>query len=152
MVLTVSEGLDPDLPLAALLRAARATLGRAIRSALEDAGYEDLPANGPYVMSATAVAGVPLALIIERLGLSKQAAGHLVDLLVLRGYLDRQVDPEDRRRLVVLPTDRGMAAAQVIREAADLLEADLVAAVGDAALRTTRRTLACLATLDGEDA
>jgi DNA-binding MarR family transcriptional regulator len=152
MVLSMPEDVDPELPLAALLRAARATLGRAIRSALEAAGYDDLPANGPYVMSATSVAGVPLAAIIERLGLSKQAAGHLVDLLVLRGYLDRQVDPEDRRRLVVLPTDRGRAAAQVIREAADLLEADLVAAVGDAALRTTRRTLAFLATLDGDDA
>jgi|SRR5579872_1021840 len=148
----VPEDVVPELPLAALLRAARTTIRRAIRSALEDAGYEDLPANGPYVLSAISVAGVPLAVIIERLGLSKQAAGHLVDLLVLRGYLDRQVDPEDRRRLVVLPTDRGMAAAQVIRQTAELLEANLVAVVGDAALQTTRRTLACLGTIDGVDA
>lgn len=144
--------MAPELPLAALLRAARTTIRRAIRAALEDAGYEDLPANGPYVMSAASAAGVPLAVIIERLGLSKQAAGHLVDLLVLRGYLDRQVDPEDRRRLVVLLTERGTAAAQVIRQAADLLEARLVAMVGDADLQTTRRTLACLATIDGDDA
>jgi len=136
-----------QLPLAALLRAARMTMGRAIRSALEDAGYDDLPTNGPYVISATSVAGVPLAVIIERLGLSKQAAGHLVDLLVLRGYLHRQVDPEDRRRLVVLPTERGAGAALVIRQVADLLEARLVARLGDADLQATRRTLACLATM-----
>lgn len=144
--------MAPDLPLSALLREARTAIRRAVRSALEGAGYEDLPANGPYVMSATSVAGVPLSVIIERLGLSKQAAGHLVDLLVLRGYLDRQVDPEDRRRLVVLPTDRGAAAAEVIRQTMELLEAKLVAVVGDAALQTTRRTLASLATIDGEDA
>lgn len=127
-------------------------MGRTIRSALEGAGYEDLPVNGPYVISATSVAGAPLAVIIERLGLSKQAAGHLVDLLVLRGYLDRQVDPEDRRRLVVLPTERGAAAAQVIHQAADLLEAKLVATVGGADLQATRRTLASLARMDNDDA
>jgi DNA-binding MarR family transcriptional regulator len=127
-------------------------MGRAIRAALEDAGYDDLPANGPYVISATSVAGIPLAVIIERLGLSKQAAGHLVDLLVLRGYLDRQVDPEDRRRLVVLPTERGAAAALVIRQVADLLEARLAAELGDADLQATRRTLTCLATMANDDA
>jgi DNA-binding MarR family transcriptional regulator len=141
-----------QVPLAALLRAARNTVGRAIRSALEDAGYDDVPANGPYVISATSVAGVPLAVIIERLGLSKQAAGHLVDLLVLRGYLDRQVDPEDRRRLVVSPTERGAAAALVIRQVANLLEARVAAELGDADLLATRRTLACLARMADFDA
>lgn len=141
----------PELSLAALLRAARTTMGRAIRTALEEAGYDDLPANGPYVVSATSVAGVPLAVIIERLGLSKQAAGHLVDLLVLRGYLDREVDPEDRRRLVVLPTERGAAAAAVVGQVADLLEARLSATVGDTDLQATRRTLMCLATMADDD-
>jgi DNA-binding MarR family transcriptional regulator len=141
-----------EVPLAALLRAARSSVGRAIRSALEDAGYDDVPANGPYVISATSVAGVPLAVIIERLGLSKQAAGHLVDLLVLRGYLERQVDPEDRRRLVVSPTERGAAAALVIGQVADLLEARVAAELGDADLLATRRTLARLSTMADVDA
>lgn len=143
---------SPLAPLAALLRAARTSLRRAIQSALEDAGYDDLPVNGPYAISAASVAGVPLAEIIERLGLSKQAAGHLVDLLVLRGYLDRHVDPTDRRRLVVGPTERGAAAALVIRKAADELEARLVARVGGNDVDATRRTLACLATMGDDDA
>jgi len=148
----MASDVPSELPLAALLRAARSAVGRAIRSALEDAGYDDVPANGPYVISATSVAGVPLAVIIERLGLSKQAAGHLVDLLVLRGYLDRQVDPEDRRRLVVSPTERGAAAALVIRQVADLLEARVATELGDADLLATRRTLVCLATMANVDA
>ncbi len=140
-----------ELPLAAVLRMARTAMGRAIRRALEGAGYDDLPANGPFVISATSVAGLPLAAIIDRLGLSKQAAGHLVDVLVLRGYLDRHVDPADRRRLVVVPTERGTAAASVIRHAADRLESRLVASVGTADLRATRRTLSCLGAMDGDD-
>ena len=140
------------LPLPALLRAARTTLARSIRLALEEAGYDDLPANGPYVVSATTTTGIPLAVIIQRLGLSKQAAGHLVDLLVVRGYLDRHVDPEDRRRLVVAPTERGVAAALVIRKAADLLEAQLATDMGEADLRATRRTLACLAAMASDAA
>jgi DNA-binding MarR family transcriptional regulator len=131
---------------------ARNTLGKRIRSALEDAGYDDLPANGPYVISATSVAGVPLAAIIDQLGLSKQASGHLVDLLVLRGYLDRGVDPVDRRRLIVSPTDRGTDAARVIRTAADALEADLVVAVGASDVQAARRVLACIATRSVADA
>jgi len=138
---------DLQIPLPALLRGARSAAARALRSALEEAGFDDLPANGPYVISATTSGGIPLARIIERLGLSKQAAGHLVDLLVLRGYLDREVDPEDRRRLVVLPTERGVAAAEVLRAAADQLEAELVAKIGVEDLHATRRTLASLATL-----
>ena len=141
-----------ELPLAALLRLARNSLARRIRSALTDAGYDDLPANGPYVIGATSVAGVPLAAIIDHLGLSKQASGHLVDLLVLRGYLCRCVDPDDRRRLIVSPTERGSDAAGIIRKAADGLESRLVAAVGAADVEAARRTLACLATMSVEDA
>ena len=140
------------VPLAALLRLARNSLAREIRSALEDAGYDDLPANGPYVISATSVAGVPLAAIIDHLGLSKQASGHLVDLLVLRGYLDRRVDPDDRRCLIVSVTERGLDAAGVIRRAADDLEGRLVASVGAAKVDATRRTLACLAAMTADDA
>jgi len=148
----VKGDVASELPLAALLRAARSAVSRAIRAALEDAGYDDVPANGPFVISATSVGGVPLAVVIEHLGLSKQAAGHLVDLLVLRGYLDRRIDPLDRRRLVVSPTERGAAAALVIRQVADLLEARVAAELGDADLLATRRTLACLATMADVDA
>ena len=148
----MTEAESLDVPLAVLLRMARNTLAKRIRTALMDAGYDDLPAHGPYVISAAAREGVPLAAIIDHLGLSKQASGHLVDLLVLRGYLDRQIDPYDRRRLIVSPTERGSDAARVIREAATGLEARLEASMGAPEVETARRTLACLATMSGEDA
>ena len=55
--------------------------------------------------------GAPLATVIRQLGVSKQTAGQLVDSLAARGYLDREADPYDRRRLVVRLTERGEQAA-----------------------------------------
>ena len=133
-----------EWPLTALLRGARAVFGQAIRQALADSGCDDLPPNGPYVLGAVARTGAPLAQVIRQLGVSKQTAGQLVDTLVARGYLDRQVDPEDRRRLVVLLTDRGEGAAAVIRDVVDRVEAQLAERVGQEHLADTRHTLAAL--------
>ena len=47
--------------------------------------------------------------MIRGLGVTKQAASQLIDTLVLRGYLTRDVNPEDRRRMTVTLTERGRA-------------------------------------------
>src|SRR5580698_2606995 len=96
----------------ALLRHARTTYGVAMRQALADAGYDDIPKNGLYVIGGLALGagGVPLGRLVKELMVSKQAAGQLVDTLVLRGYLARTVDDTDRRKLTVILTERGHAA------------------------------------------
>jgi DNA-binding MarR family transcriptional regulator len=133
-----------ELSMPALLRAARLGYGSAVRLALAEAGYDDLPANGSYVLSGVARTGAPLGEIIKGLGASKQAAGQLVDTLAVRGYLDRAIDPEDRRRLTVSLTERGRAAALVIRTAVDQVDADLSSRVGPEFVAHTRATLAAL--------
>jgi DNA-binding MarR family transcriptional regulator len=75
---------------------------------------------------------------------SKQAAGQLVDTLVTRGYLDRSPDPDDRRRLTVTLTERGHAAATVIRSVIERVDADLAGRVGAEHVARTRATLAAL--------
>ena len=100
-----------DIAFPALLRAARRTYGSAVRAALAEAGCDDMPRNGSYVVGAIDRTGAPLSQIITGLGVSKQAAGQLVDTLVARGYLDRAPDPDDRRRLTITLTERGHAAA-----------------------------------------
>lgn len=139
-----SQRLD-EVPLPALLRAARGAYGSAIREALAGAGYEDVPRNGSYVIGAIARTGAPLGNIIQELGTSKQAAGQLVDTLVTRGYLDRSVDPDDRRRLTITLTERGADAATVIRTAVEAVDDRLVHQVGPEHLAHTRVTLAALA-------
>jgi DNA-binding MarR family transcriptional regulator len=140
----VTQARLEEAPFPALLRAARRSYGIAIRRALLGAGCEDLPPNGPYVVGAVARSGVPLSEVIDGLGVSKQAVGHLVDTLVARGYLDRSADPEDGRRLVVTLTERGHTAATTVRAAVDQVDAQLDAAVGAEYVAHTRATLAAL--------
>ena len=137
------DGFD-EVALPALLRAARMVYGSAVRDALAAVGCDDVPRNGSYVMGAIARSGAPLSQIIKELGVSKQAARQLVDTLVTRGYLDRSPDPEDRRRLTITLTERGHAAAAVIRSAVERVEAGLVRRVGPEYVAHTRATLASL--------
>src|ERR1700679_4387154 len=101
-------GID-DVVMPALLRHARNTYGTAMRRALAEAGYDDIPRNGLYVIGGLALGAgdVPLSVLIEELSVSKQAAGQLIDTLALRGYLYRQTDEDDRRRLTLALTERG---------------------------------------------
>jgi len=132
--------------LPALLRHARTTYGVAMREALAKAGYDDVPKNGLYVIGGMALdtGAVPLAELIEDLSLSKQAAGQLVDTLVARGYLARAEDPDDRRRLIISLTERGRAAATAQAVARKKIDAELLARVGQEAVRHTRQALAAL--------
>jgi DNA-binding MarR family transcriptional regulator len=141
--MTVVSWAD-DVAFPALLRTARRTYGRATREALARAGYDDLPPNGPYVVGAIARTGAPLGHIIEELGVSKQAAGQLVDTLVERGYLERAVDPDDRRRVRIELTPRGRGAATTTRRAVERVDAALAARVGGTFVAHTRATLGAL--------
>jgi len=136
-----------DVPLPALLRHARSAYGSAMRGALEQAGYSDIPKNGLYVIGGLALGAgdIPLAVLIRDLRISKQAAGQLVDALVSRGYLDRTVDEQDRRRLVVTLTERGRAAAATQAAARERVDAALLAKVGQQCVEQTRLALAALA-------
>jgi DNA-binding MarR family transcriptional regulator len=143
------DAVDPDhwaqdVAFPALLRAAQATYRTAIRANLAAGGFDDLPRNGAFVLGAIARTGAPLSEVIADLGRSKQATGQLVDTLVARGYLDRAVDPDDRRRLTVSLTERGTAAAGSVRAAVDGLDAELAQQVGAAAVAQMRATLGAL--------
>lgn len=138
-----------EIVMPALLGHARATYGRAMRQTLADAGYDDIPKNGLYVIGGLAMGagGVPLGQLVKELGVSKQGAGQLVDTLVLRGYLERTVDAQDRRKLTVTLTERGRAAAAVQAAAREKIDTALVARVGQEDVNRTRRTLAALVAL-----
>lgn len=142
-----------DIPMPALLRHARVTYGLAMRQALDVAGYDDIPKNGLYIIGGLAMGAdkFPLGQLIKQLRVSKQAAGQLVDVLVLRGYLERTVDAQDRRKLTVTLTERGRAAAAVQAATRESIDAELVALVGSKQVECTRRTLAALIDLGRRD-
>jgi DNA-binding MarR family transcriptional regulator len=112
------------------MREARDAYRDAVRRALAGTGCDDIPRNGSFVLvgldrNTPEPAFSPQADVVASLGLSKQAASQLIDTLVLREYLERRVDPEDRRRMGVRLTDRGQAAAIAIQAATDAIDASV---------------------------
>jgi DNA-binding MarR family transcriptional regulator len=132
-----------DVSMPALLRHARLAYSASMRTALDAAGYDDIPKNGLYVIGGLAreTSAHPLSQLIEELRLSKQAAGQLVDTLVTRGYLKRDVDGEDRRRLTIGLTERGRAAAKVLSAAGATVDDELISRVGPKDIERARRVL-----------
>ncbi|HEU5267787.1 MAG TPA: MarR family winged helix-turn-helix transcriptional regulator [Jatrophihabitans sp.] len=142
---------NPDeIPLPALLRAARGAYGVAITARLDDADYADMPRNGPFVLGGLAREGETLGDLIAGLGVSKQAASQLIDTLVVRGYLTREVHPEDRRRMVVRLTDRGRTASETVRGAVAEVDDLLGQRIGPADVASLRRGLSALAAIKAE--
>ena len=120
-----SPPAEDPVVIPALLRAARGSYGHAINASLAAAGFEDLPRNGAFILGGMTDHGGSAVGVIRRLGVTKQAASQLIDTLVLRGYLTRQINPEDRRRMVVELTDRGRGAAEAVRAGVEGVDAEL---------------------------
>jgi DNA-binding MarR family transcriptional regulator len=137
----------------ALLRHARAAYGTAMRAALAAIDCDDIPKNGMYVIGGLAMGagGVPLLQLVKELGVSKQSAGQLVDVLVLRGYLDRTVDPEDRRKVSITLTARGQAAATAQAAARERADAELAGRVGAECVAQMRKGLGTLCAMGREE-
>lgn len=148
----VDERWYHGVTMPALLRAAREAYGAAIRAALRSDGFEDVPRNGAFVLGGMDRNGSSLGEVIKALHLSKQAGGQLVDTLVTRGYLDRTVDPTDRRRLSLSLTERGTAAAAVIRGAVEGVDGTLAERRGAAEIAAARKVLAALIVIRDEAA
>ena len=59
----------------------------------------------------------------------------------MRGYLKRDVDDEDRRRLKIGLTERGRAAARVLSAAGVTVDEELISRVGAKDIEIARRIL-----------
>jgi DNA-binding MarR family transcriptional regulator len=82
---------------------------------LAERGYDDLGRSDGYVFRALDAEPLTTSALAERLGVSKQGAGQLVDDMTRRGYLQSRPDPNDgRARLLELSTRgrRALAAAR----------------------------------------
>ncbi len=91
-----------EIVMPALLRHARTIYGGAMRGALDRAGFDDIPANGLYVIGGLAVGAeeVPLANLIRDLRISARvsaediaAARRVLYALVEMGIEAREREP-----------------------------------------------------------
>lgn len=102
---------------AALLRSSRALVDE-LHARLDERGHAGLrPAHG-YAFQAIGPDGTTSGALAQTLGVTKQAAGQLVDELTRKGYVQRVSDERDRRRKLVVLTERG---ADCLRQSAAIL-------------------------------
>ncbi|HEY7263622.1 MAG TPA: MarR family transcriptional regulator [Trebonia sp.] len=137
--------LGDEVNIPALLRGARGSYAHTIIAFLADAGCDDLPQNGPFVLGGMANHSASAVDMIRGLGVTRQAASQLIDTLVVRGYLSREVNPADRRRLNIELTDRGLAAAEAVAAAIRQVDSELAAMITPAELAGLRAGLIALA-------
>jgi DNA-binding MarR family transcriptional regulator len=142
----MSELAAPEeVAIPALMRGARGSYARAITAQLAAAGFDDLPRNGGFVLGGMANFGGSAGDMIRGLEVSKQAASQLIDTLVIRGYLTREINQDDRRRMVIDLTDRGRAAAAAVRAGVEAIDKELAQMISPEQLAGFRAGLEALA-------
>lgn len=94
---------------------------------MNEAGFDWYTPSRANLLGHVARKGTKQSLLIERLGISKQAVQQLIDGLVADGVLERIADPEDRRGRIVRYTASGLAAIAV----ADTIKTEIEDALRD---------------------
>jgi len=137
--------LPPTRLTALARRLVRLVTDRA-RSELIRAGFSEVrPAHNVVLAQAQASgSGARITDMADRAGVTKQAITLMVDHLEAGGYVVRVADPSDRRAKLVVLTERGAAAAEVSRRAAEEVERGWAERLGAERLTALKTTLADL--------
>jgi DNA-binding MarR family transcriptional regulator len=139
----MSPPTQPDLGILLLL--AYQAFVRDLHGRLAEEGFDDLGRSDGFVFRALDQRPMTVGALGERLQVSKQAAGQIVDDMQRRGYVRRGPDPDDGRARLVHLSDRGREALAAARRVHDDTEQRLRRDYGDEALAGLRAVLAALA-------
>ncbi len=113
----------------ALLRLSWQRLRQRLNEAVHAAGFDDLQETHMLVFSYPPADGVRPSELARRLGMSRQAANHVIGQMETMGYLKRRAAPGGGRRLVYL-TARASRVADVIVACLRDIEAEWAREVG----------------------
>lgn len=124
----------------------------AFRSLIDDVhaelarqGYADLRPMHGFVFQAIGHDGTTAVELGRRLGISKQAAGKTIETLERLGYVGRERDPGDGRRMLVRLTDRGVACLAESARIFDRLRGQWALTLGPSRLRALEDDLSKVA-------
>jgi DNA-binding MarR family transcriptional regulator len=108
-------------------------------------GFDDLrPAYSP-VFQHIERGGTRIGVLAERAQMTNQSMGYLVDALEMRGYVQRQPDPADRRAALVVITDRGRDEIAAARRLIAEIEREWSDRIGRERMASLRQALEALA-------
>jgi len=140
-----------ELATPALMRSARGAYAQSIRAQLHAIGIDDLPRNGSFILAGIDAAGGPRHDLPSELGVTKQAVSQVIDLLVNRGYLEREPDPDDRRRVRLELTDRGEDAVAAVLRGVEAVDRRLEEVVSPEQVGALRSVLSALTDIKQTD-
>jgi DNA-binding MarR family transcriptional regulator len=141
----MSDSEPAELSNPTLMRAARGAYAGSIRAQLHAVGIEDLPRNGAFILAGIDATGGPRQDLPYDLGVTKQAVSQLIDVLVNRGYLERGEDPQDRRRITLELTARGIQAVDAVYRGVEAVDVQLQERVSPEQIEAMRVVLHTLA-------
>ncbi|MBF6143432.1 winged helix DNA-binding protein [Nocardia farcinica] len=96
--------------------------------------------------------GSRITALAEAAGMTQQSMGELVTHLAACGYVERRVDPADRRARLVVATPAGRSALRQARREIEAIERALAARLGESTVAGLRAALAGVADVLGEGA
>jgi DNA-binding MarR family transcriptional regulator len=136
---------DEAQELTVLVLAAGNALVDGIHDGVVARGFADLrPAHG-FAFTRLAPSGATVSELAVHLGMTRQAAGQLVDELEAKGYVTRRPHPDDGRARLVVLTDQGWACTRAAEQAAAETIKLWADALGEERLRALRDDLARVA-------
>lgn len=131
---------------AAVGRIARVTYSHRARRRIEDRSGVPLGPNAITVLSTVlAHAPVRFGVVARRVGLQPSRVSKEVRTLVEAGLVEQVEDPDDRRAVLLVATDKGADAHRRYRDAAEQALADVLAEWPDRDVHTLARLLGRLA-------
>jgi DNA-binding MarR family transcriptional regulator len=133
----------PDIGILLLL--ADQEFVRELRQQTAALGFDDQGRSDGFVLRTLGAGPRTISGLAERLEISKQGAGQIVDDMERRGYVERRPDPSDARAKLLHLTERGEAALSTARKFHQSYERRLRKRFGDEAIDTLRDVLTDMA-------
>ena len=133
--------VSPEPMIGALLRVPFEAVNLHVNAALQGAGFTDISPAHQRVFQVLPPEGIRLTALAERAQVTKQSMGALVDHLEMGGYLERVMDPTDRRASFIRRTERGWRVEQTARASIQQLEMEWGRRLGAAKLRLLHELL-----------
>ncbi|MFI7079385.1 MarR family winged helix-turn-helix transcriptional regulator [Micromonospora sp. NPDC049903] len=147
---------DPDplerTPLTFLLGMAFQLVLTEFVTTLDAIGYDDLRPIHGFVFQLLQGSGATSTELAGQLGVTKQAAGQIVDYLEGAGYVERRPYPLGGRRKLVVLTDKGREHMRTAGRTLTEIESRLAVSLDDEGLTALRQELArVIRSIAGDD-
>lgn len=118
------------LLIGALLAIPTQVIGRRVAAALVEHGFTDYRPTYQPVFQWCKPEGSRLTELAERIGVTKQSMGEIIDVLEQRGYVERVPDPSDGRAILIRRTPRGWEVNRIARQVVEQIQQEWALALG----------------------